>query len=125
MSAATLFDMLRQSPMYEQWQKVAPDPSSFPTLIDKTGALLRQPYDWTDEVKLMEVPALLVYGDSDSIPPSHAAEFYSLLGGGKHDPGWDGPLPTPSRLAIAAGRTHYNMLDWPALPATIAEFAAS
>src|SRR5580693_1898628 len=33
MSAATLFDTLRQSPLYEQWQKVAPDPSSFPTLI--------------------------------------------------------------------------------------------
>jgi pimeloyl-ACP methyl ester carboxylesterase len=125
MNSATLFDTLRQSPLYEQWAKVAPDPSSFPTLIDKTGALLRQPYDWTDEVKLMEVPALLLYGDSDSIPPSHAAEFYSLLGGGHRDAGWDGTLPTPSRLAIAAGRTHYNMLDWPALPATIAEFAGS
>jgi pimeloyl-ACP methyl ester carboxylesterase len=125
MSAGTLFGMLRQSPLYEQWAKVAPDPSSFPTLIDKTGALLRQPYDWTDEVRRMEVPALLVYGDADSIPPSHAAEFYSLLGGGQRDPGWDGPPPTPSRLAIAAGRTHYNMLDWPALAATIAEFTAS
>jgi pimeloyl-ACP methyl ester carboxylesterase len=125
MSSATMFDTLRQSPLYDQWAKVAPDPSSFPTLIDKSGALLRQPYDWTGEVKLMEVPALLVYGDSDSIPPSHAAEFYSLLGGGHRDAGWDGTLPTPSRLAIAAGRTHYNMLDWPALPTTIAEFAGS
>ena len=125
MSSATLFDTLRQSPLYELWAKVAPDPKSFPTLIDKTGALLREPFDWTDDVKLMEVPALLLYGDSDSIPPSHAAEFFTLLGGGQRDAGWDGPLPTPSRLAIAAGRTHYNMLDWPALPTTIAEFARS
>ena len=122
MSAATLFDTLRQSPLYQQFAKVAPDPSSFATLIDKTGALLRQPYDWTDEVRLMEVPALLVYGDSDSIPPSHAAEFFSLLGGGQRDAGWDGSLPTPSRLAIVPGRTHYNMLDSPLLPAVIAEF---
>jgi pimeloyl-ACP methyl ester carboxylesterase len=122
MTSATLFDTLRMSPLYEQWAKVAPDPSSFPTLIDKTGALLRQPYDWTDEIKLMEVPALLVYGDSDSIPPSHAAEFYSLLGGGHRDAGWDGPLPTSSRLAIAPGSTHYNILDAALLPASIATF---
>jgi pimeloyl-ACP methyl ester carboxylesterase len=122
MSGATLFDMLRQSPLYAEWAKVAPDPTSFPTLIDKTGALLRQPYDWSDEVKLMEVPALLVYGDSDSIPPSHAAEFFALLGGGQRDAGWDGPLPTPSRLAIAPGSTHYNILDAPLLPSSIAAF---
>ena len=122
MSGATLFDTLRQSPLYELWAKVAPDPKSFPTLIDKTGALLRQPFDWSDEVKLMEVPVLLVYGDSDSIPPSHAAEFFALLGGGQRDAGWDGPLPTPSRLAIAPGSTHYNILDAPLLPSSIASF---
>jgi len=122
MSAATLFDMMRQSPMYAQWQKAAPDPSSFPTLIDKSGALLRQPYDWSDEVRRLEVPALLIYGDCDSIPPSHAAEFYSLLGGGHRDAGWDGTLPTPSRLLIAPGSTHYNMLEAAALPRAVAEF---
>src|SRR3984885_12065143 len=58
MSGATLFDTLRQSPMYERWQKVAPDPSSFPTLIDKTRALLRQPYNWTAQGKPMDAPAL-------------------------------------------------------------------
>lgn len=122
MTGATLFDLLRQSPMYAEWLKIAPDPASFPTLIDKTGALLRQPYDWSAEVGRLDVPVLLVYGDSDSIPPSHGAEFYSLLGGGRRDPGWDGSLPTPSRLAIAPGRTHYNIGDWPMLPGMITEF---
>ncbi|MGD0704075.1 MAG: alpha/beta hydrolase [Trebonia sp.] len=122
MSGATLFDMMRQSPLYAEWSKVAPDPSSFPTLIDKTGVLLRRPYDWSAEVGQLEVPAQLVYGDSDSIPPSHAAEFYALLGGGQRDAGWDGGLPTTSRLAIVPGRTHYNILDSPVLPAIIAEF---
>jgi pimeloyl-ACP methyl ester carboxylesterase len=122
MTAATLFDLLRQGPPYAEWAKVAPDPSSFPTLIDKTGALLRRPYDWSAEVARLDVPVLLVYGDSDSIPPSHAAEFYSLLGGGQRDAGGDGSLPTPSRLAIVPGRTHYNMLEAPLLPAMIAEF---
>lgn len=122
MTSASLFDMLQQSPMYAEWLKIAPDTSSFPTLIEKTGALLREPYDWGAEVGQLDLPVLLVYGDSDSIPPSHAAEFYSLLGGGQRDAGWDGSLPTPSQLAIVPGRTHYNIADTPALPAMIAEF---
>ena len=122
MSGATLFDMLQQSPMYAEWLKIAPDPSSFPTLIDKTGALLREPYDWGTEVGQLDLPVLLIYGDSDSIPPSHAAEFYSLLGGGQRDAGWDGTLPTASQLAIVPGRTHYTIADSPALPTMVAEF---
>jgi pimeloyl-ACP methyl ester carboxylesterase len=122
MTGATLFDMLRQSPMYAEWLKITPDPSSFPILIDKTGALLRQPYDWSAEVGQLGMPVLLVYADSDGIPPSHAAEFYALLGGGQRDPGWDGGLATPSQLAIVPGRTHYTIMDSPLLPAMIAEF---
>jgi pimeloyl-ACP methyl ester carboxylesterase len=125
MTGATLFDMLRRSPMYAEWLKIAPDTSSVPTLIDKTGTLLRQPYDWSAEVSQLDLPVLLVYGDADSIPPSHAAEFYALLGGGQRDAGWDGGLPTPSRLAIVPGRTHYNIADSPTLPAMIAEFCGS
>jgi pimeloyl-ACP methyl ester carboxylesterase len=122
MTGATLFDLLRQSPMYAEWLKVAPDPSSFPTLIDKTGALLRQPYDWSAEVAELDLPVLLVYADADGIPPSHAAEFHALLGGGQRDPGWDGTVLTSSRLAIVPGRTHYDILDSPLLPGMIAEF---
>jgi pimeloyl-ACP methyl ester carboxylesterase len=59
---------------------VAPDPDAFPTLMDKTGALLRKPYDWSDKVRGLEMPVQLVYGDADSIPTSHAAEFFALLG---------------------------------------------
>jgi pimeloyl-ACP methyl ester carboxylesterase len=124
MTGTALFAMLRQSPLYAQWSKVAPDPSSFPALIDKTGTLLRLPYDWTDDVRGLAIPVLLVYGDADSIPPSHAAEFYSLLGGGLRDAGWDGSLPGLSRLGILPGRTHYNVIESPALTAMIAEFTS-
>jgi pimeloyl-ACP methyl ester carboxylesterase len=122
MSAATLADTLKQGPLYTEFAKVAPDPSTFETLVDKTGALLRQPFDWANDVKDMEVPALIVYGDCDSIPPSHGAEFFALLGGGQRDAGWDGSLPTPSRLTIAPGRTHYDILGAPALLPAIDEF---
>jgi pimeloyl-ACP methyl ester carboxylesterase len=125
MTASTLFPMLSQSPLYAQWAEVAPDPASFPVLIDKTGALLRQPYDWADDVRGLAGPVLLVYADADSIPPAHAAEFYSLLGGGRRDAGWDGSLAGPSRLAILPGRTHYNIIDAAPLAGLIAEFTAA
>lgn len=124
MTSANLFEQFRRSPMYAGWSQVAPDPDGFPALIDKTGDLLRQPYDWSDEVKGLTMPVLLVYSDSDSIPPAHAAEFYSLLGGGLRDGGLDGTLPTPSRLAIVPGFTHYNILTAPTMASLIGEFTA-
>jgi pimeloyl-ACP methyl ester carboxylesterase len=42
------FEQMSQWPMYAAWLAVAPDPEAFPTLMDKTGALLSQSYDWTD-----------------------------------------------------------------------------
>jgi pimeloyl-ACP methyl ester carboxylesterase len=118
------FDQMRQSPMYQAWSQVAPDRDAFPTLMDKTGELLRRPYDWTGEVKGLTAPTLLVYADADSIPPAHAAEFFALLGGGLQDAGWDGTLPTSMRLAILPGLTHYNIFGAPQLAALVAGFLA-
>jgi pimeloyl-ACP methyl ester carboxylesterase len=118
------FDQMRHSPMYQAWSEVAPDPEAFPALMDKMGELIRQEYDWGDEVSQLAQPVLLVFGDSDSIPPAHAAEFYALLGGGLKDAGWDGPLPTVSRLAILPGATHYTIFGFPRLAAIAAEFFA-
>ncbi|MGZ4616924.1 MAG: alpha/beta fold hydrolase [Actinomycetes bacterium] len=117
-----LFDMLRQSPMYEGWRAVAPDVDSFPTLIDKTGDLLRQPYDWADDVRGLSMPVLLVYADADGIPPAHAAELYGLLGGGQRDAGWDGSGRPASQLAILPGRTHYDVLEAPELGGVVDRF---
>ena len=116
------FEQMKQSPMYQAWCEVAPDRDAFPSLMDKTGALLARPYDWTDEVRGLAMPTLLVYGDADSIPPSHAAEFFALLGGGRRDAGWDGSLPTESRLAILPGLTHYNIFSSSRLAAVVADF---
>jgi pimeloyl-ACP methyl ester carboxylesterase len=92
--------------------------------MDKTGELLRQPYDWTAEIKQLRTPTLLVYGDADSIPPSHAAEFFALLGGGLRDAGWDGSLSTEMRLAILPGLTHYDIFSAPTTAAVVADFIA-
>ena len=109
------FDMLSRSPLYEEWSKVAPEGASFPALMDRTGELLRRPYDWTDEVKDLAMPTLLVYADADSIPAAQVAEFFALLGGGQRDAGWDGSLAPTNHLAVLPGLTHYNIFTSPQL----------
>jgi pimeloyl-ACP methyl ester carboxylesterase len=116
------FPMMRQSPMYAAYTAVAPDPDAFPALMDRTGELLRRPYDWTEDVRGLAMPTLLVYADADSIPPAHAAEFYGLLGGGQRDAGWDGSARPAAQLAILPGRTHYDVFTAPELPGIVDRF---
>jgi pimeloyl-ACP methyl ester carboxylesterase len=122
-SAAT-FAPVTQHPLYQVYRAVAPDPAAFTALLDKTGDLLRQPYDWTEEVSQLRLPVLLAYGDADSIPPAHAAEFFALLGGGLADAGWDGSGTGTSRLAILPGATHYDIFHSAQLGAVVAAFLA-
>jgi pimeloyl-ACP methyl ester carboxylesterase len=119
---APLFAQMRHSPMYAAWAEVAPDLDAFPALIDKTGELQRRPYDWGDEIPRIEAQTMLVYADSDSIPVSHVAEFYALLGGGTRDAGWDGARRSEARLAILPGLTHYDIFQSPRLTALVDEF---
>ena len=67
------------------------------------------------EVAALAVPTLLVFADADSIPVSHMAEFYGLLGGGHRAAGADGTarLRPLSRLAILPGLTHQEIPDHP------------
>ena len=102
-------EYMKPSPAYQEYVRIAPQPENFPKLLDKMGDLLRQPYDWSEEVAALTMPTLLVFGDADSLPPAHAAEFFALLGGGQKDAGWDNADMPNSRLAILPGTTHYNM----------------
>jgi pimeloyl-ACP methyl ester carboxylesterase len=115
---------LLESPLFAAWAAVAPDPDpeGFLRLIDKTGALLRSPYDWRDEVGALPMPVLLVYADGDAIPTAHAAEFFALLGGGTDDPGWEPSDRRWRQLAILPGQTHYDVFASTALPPIIDAF---
>ncbi|SDC03402.1 Pimeloyl-ACP methyl ester carboxylesterase [Geodermatophilus telluris] len=118
------FEGMRQTPMYAAYAAVAPDVDAFPALMDKTGDLLRGDYDWTEEVRGLTAPVQLVYADADGIPPSHAADFYALLGGGLRDAGWDGSGRSASRLAVLPGRTHYDVAAAPELASVVEAFLA-
>ena len=70
----------------------------------------------------MQAPALIVCADADIFPPSHAAEFFELLGGGRSDPGMDSTRRPVSRLAILPGLTHYTVFNSPALLSAVESF---
>jgi len=119
---STAAAFLQQTPMYQAYVGVAPKPENFPTLCDKMGDMLRQDYDWADEVAALKMPVLLIFGDADGVPPAHAAEFFSLLGGGKMDGSWDESGMSNSRLALFPGTTHYNIFYSPALAPAVTSF---
>ena len=112
---ANAAEMMKQTPMYREYAKVAPRVEDFPRLLEKIGAMMAEPMDATKDVATIKLPVMVVQGDSDIVPPSHAVEIFGLLGGGKRDGGWMGEGVPKSRLAILPGLTHYNVFTSPQL----------
>ena len=55
-SAALPF--MKDTPMYELYQRVAPRPEDFGRLLDKIGASMAKDFDFTEEVRGLKVPTL-------------------------------------------------------------------
>lgn len=119
---AGMLEAMKPSPMYQSYIKVAPKPEDFPRLLDRMGEYMRKPYDWTEDVKKLKGPVMLVYGDADMIRPEHIVRFYQLLGGGLKDAGWQREHMSKNRLAILPNLTHYEMFSSPALVTTVLPF---
>ena len=113
---------MMQTPMYQLYAAIAPRVDDWPLLLTKLGQLLAQDYDWTEPVKALTTPTLLVVGDADSVRTAHAVAFYELLGGGQADAGWDGANMPRSQLAVLPGTTHYSIFASPALAAVVPPF---
>ncbi|TNJ33208.1 alpha/beta fold hydrolase [Arenimonas terrae] len=120
-SAAMAKDMV-DTPMFQVYRERAPRPQDFPKLLDQMGAWMRQPYDWSDEVRTLRMPVMLVYGDSDMLRLEHIVQFYQLLGGGLRDAGWGREHMSGNRLAIIPNLTHYEAFSSPALAETVIPF---
>ena len=119
---AAMAEAMKDTPMYQSYAAIAPNPDEFPTLLDRMGEWMRKPYDWEQDVKKLTMPVMLVYGDSDMFRPEHIVRFYQLLGGGLRDAGWMRENMSQNRLAILPDVTHYEMAVAPALVATVLPF---
>src|SRR5688572_1895526 len=119
---AAMADQMKQTPMYTSYMAVAPRPQDFPRLLDRMGELMRQPYDWANEVKQLQMPVMLIYGDADMMRPDHIVNFYKLLGGGLRDAGWMREHMSKNRLAILPDLTHYEVFMSPLLVTTALPF---
>ena len=120
--SAAIAEPMKQTPMYQLYAQIAPRVEDWPVLLDKMGDMMRQDYDWSNEVARIKVPVLLVAGDADGVLPRHTVEFFELLGGGLRDGGWDGSGMSNARLAILPGMTHYTIFNSPRLAETVIPF---
>jgi pimeloyl-ACP methyl ester carboxylesterase len=114
--------MMKDTPMYQSYAAIAPEPAEFPRLLDAIGGYMQQPYDWSAEVRQLKLPVMLVYGDSDMFLPEHEIEFYQLLGGGLRDAGWQREHLSQNRLAILPDLTHYDIFSTPRLATSVLPF---
>jgi len=121
---AAAAEFMKETPMYQLYQRVAPRPEDFPRLLDKIGASMANDFDYTEEMRGMQVPTMIVAADADMAPPSHYVEVFALLDGGLRDGGWmgDGRPAGGHALAILPGLTHYNIFTSPLLAAVALDF---
>ena len=121
---AAAAEFMKETPMYELYQRVAPRPEDFPRLLDKLGALMAVDFDLTEEVRGLPVPTLVACADADMAPPSHYVEIFQLLDGGVRDGGWmgEGRPKGGHALAILPGLTHYDVGESPLFAATALAF---
>lgn len=121
---ASAVEFMKDTPMYELYQRVAPRPEDFGRLLDKMGASMAQDFDFSDQVKALQVPTLFVAADADMFPPSHAVEVFALLDGGQRDGGWmgEGRPKGGHALAIIPGVQHYNIFMSPLLAEAVIAF---
>ena len=121
---AAAAEFMKDTPMYELYQRVAPRPEDFPRLLDKIGAAMAKDFDFSEEVRGLQVPTLIVAADADMAPPSHYVEIFKLLDGGLRDGGWmgEGRPKGGHALAILPGLTHYNLGASPLFAAVALDF---
>jgi pimeloyl-ACP methyl ester carboxylesterase len=105
-------DAFKGTPIQEQYVSLGNDAADFPKFVKKTISIDLKPYDWSQEVKNIQVPLFMAIGDVDGVRYEHALELFRAKGGGKM--GDIHGLPQ-SRLAILPGTTHIGIMqrtDW-------------
>ncbi|MDX6556455.1 MAG: hypothetical protein QOD86_2650 [Miltoncostaeaceae bacterium] len=119
---ASMFEYMKDTPMYTSYAAVAPHPEDFPRLLDAMGAFMREDYDYGEDVAKLEMPVMLAFGDSDMVSLDHVVAFYKLLGGAQKDAGWGREHMAKNRLAIVPDVTHYEAFQSPAMARAVKPF---
>jgi pimeloyl-ACP methyl ester carboxylesterase len=92
-------DRLPTQADFEEWRDayhaVAPDPAHFSDLQVKTGTAVQKFRGWTDELRSLRAPTLLVFGDRDFMPLPDVVEMFQLL--------------PNAQLAVLPGATHMDV----------------
>lgn len=102
-------EMFEGTPIKKAYDRLAPNPDHFPVLVKKIKKMGANNPNWNykQQVKSIEAPALLIFGDADIVRPEHAVKFYRLLGGGR----LSNLRATPHiQLAILPGTTHIGLM---------------
>ena len=122
--SAAAAEFMTDTPMYQLYQRVAPRPEDFGRLLDKVGQSMAKDFDYSEQVRALQVPTLIVAADADMAPPSHYVEAFKLLDGGLRDGGWmgEGRPKGGHALAILPGLTHYNLGISPLFATVVLDF---
>jgi pimeloyl-ACP methyl ester carboxylesterase len=86
--------------MRDAYDAVAPDPSHFEEFAAKASTMVVHEFaGWTDELRSLQMPTLLVFGDRDFSPLADVVEMFELL--------------PNAQLAVLPGTTHVGVTRRP------------
>jgi len=83
----------------DAYDAVAPDPAHFDEFAAKMSAMVLEFRGWTDELRSLQAPTLLIFGDRDFSPLPEVVEMFELL--------------PDAQLAVLPGTTHVGVTRRP------------
>jgi pimeloyl-ACP methyl ester carboxylesterase len=87
--------------MRDAYARSAPDPDHFDLIAERTSAMVHGFDGWSDdEIRSIDAPTLLIFGDTDFIPLARAVEMFELF--------------PNAQLAVLPGTTHVGVTRRPA-----------
>ncbi|HEY6312893.1 MAG TPA: alpha/beta hydrolase [Streptosporangiaceae bacterium] len=83
----------------DAYEAVAPDPAHFEQFAVRVSTMVHRFAGWTDQLRSLQVPTLLIFGDRDFSPLPDVVELFELL--------------PNAQLAVLPGTTHVGVTRRP------------
>ncbi|GAA4790581.1 alpha/beta hydrolase [Olivibacter ginsenosidimutans] len=100
--------MLEDTPIAQQYHTLSPHPKKFVEFVQKTIRIDLKPYDWTTQIRQMNIPTFMLLGDADGVRYEHANDLMRMKGGAKIG---DFEELSSSRMAILPATTHISIIE--------------